>query len=521
MKLAISLQDKLGVSQKVLTAIASHGWNVIAMEVETGLIYLDIEGQQTSLTDVTSALSQLPEFITCHQIDVMPSALKEQHLQALLARISEPILDIDKHGVVITANQAAVKLFGSKNRSTAILGSQINSLINLTSKDIQGQSRRSISITVKQMNFIADITSVYSEQDYQGAVIMLRETRALGRQISALQNTKPLDDGIAAIISQSAQMQQVKEQAMRFAALDLPVLLRGETGTGKELLARAIHQSSARNQQPFLAINCATLPEHLLESELFGYQAGAFTGASKAGKPGLLELAEGGTIFLDEIAEMSVYLQAKLLRFLENYQFRRVGGTQELNANVRIISATHQDLESNIEQQAFREDLYYRLNVLSIQIPPLRQRLDDLALLIPHFLKLAAQQVDLIQPSLSDDAYQQLASYQWPGNIRQLQNSLFRIVALAKSSVITQADIIQVLNEFSHTMQGNNAKRGETEHAGSDYRNCQNWQEAQDLFEHTLLSQLYPQFHSTRALAKRLGVSHNKIAMKLRQHKLS
>ena len=520
MKVAISLEDKLGVSQKVLTVIASHGWNLIAMEVETGIIYVDLEDEQQSLPDIAEALRHLDEYIACEEIDLMPSALKESHLQALLARIAEPILDIDRQGIVITANAAALKLFTEGHELTKVVGQDVYQLLNVARIDMQSKSSRSVSVTVNQQQFIADISTVYADADYQGAVIMLRETRALGRQISALQSAKPLDEGIDGILSQSSVMNDVKEQATRFAALDLPVLLRGETGTGKELLARAIHQGSSRHQQPFLAINCATLPEHLLESELFGYQAGAFTGANKGGKPGLLELAEGGTIFLDEIAEMSVYLQAKLLRFLENYQFRRVGGTQELNANVRIISATHQNLELNIQNQRFREDLYYRLNVLSIVIPPLRERIDDLSLLIPHFLKLAAKQVALTKPVLTEGGYKLLASYQWPGNIRQLQNSLFRLVALAKSDVIDSEDIALVFNELSEARPIDETGESATGPSSSDYSQCANWHEAQTLFERALLSQLLPKYKTTRALAKRLGVSHNKVAMKLRQHQL-
>ncbi len=516
MKVAIRLEDQIGVSQKVLTVIASNGWNLVSMEVETGIIYMHLEGVKQTLSQISQALTTISEFLGCDEIDAMPSTLKETHLQALLARIAEPILDIDKTGIVISANESTLKLFGSQK----VVGNRLKSLLNITQQEYQRKSGCSISVNVNHQSYIADVSPVYNEGDYQGAVIMLRETKALGRQLAALQNAKPVEDGIESILSQSTAMSAIKDQASRFAQLDLPVLLRGETGTGKELLARAIHQGSNRSQQPFLAINCATLPEHLLESELFGYQAGAFTGASKGGKPGLLELAEGGTVFLDEIAEMSVYLQAKLLRFLENYQFRRVGGTQELNANVRIISATHQDLERNIVEQQFREDLYYRLNVLSISIPALRERIDDLAILIPHFLELAAKQVNLPVPTITHSGYQELAAYPWPGNIRQLQNSLFRLVALANSNVLTETDIKQVLKEFGQS-NAQSANVNQLEVSKVEYRDCENWQAAQNKFEQLLLEQLLPEFPTTRSLAKRLGVSHNKIAMKLRKHDLN
>lgn len=519
MKVEISLEDQLGVSQKVLTVLANYKWNLLAMEVQTGKVFLHLEEGSCSLSLITQALSTIEAFIDCVEIDALPNELKESHLQALLARITTPILDIDAQGQVITVNEASQALFTEKE----LVGVNVDSLLNISRRDYQNPLGVSVTVNINNQSYIADITSIFSNNDYRGAVVMLRETRTLGRELSALRKGEQFGDGIQAILSQSKAMAEVKEQALRFAQLDLPVLLRGETGTGKELLARAIHESSARAQHPFLAINCAALPEHLLESELFGYQAGAFTGAQKGGKPGLFELSDGGTVFLDEIAEMSVYLQAKLLRFLENYQYRRVGGTQELSANVRIISATHQDLVSSITQKVFREDLYYRLNVLSITIAPLRERLSDLKILIPHFVALAAKQVALEPPIISDSGYQKLADYHWPGNVRQLQNGLFRLVALAQSNVITEKEIEQVLAESGQGLPQSNILTNNSAVGTklTDYSECETWQEAQATFELELLTQLLPLYPTTRALAKRLGVSHNKIAMKLRQHQLS
>jgi len=313
----------------------------------------------------------------------------------------------------------------------------------------------------------------------------------------------------------------LKEQSERFSKLDLPVLIGGETGTGKELIARVLHQSSSRAKAPFLAINCAALPEHLLESELFGYSAGAFTGAKKSGKPGLIELAEGGSIFLDEIAEMSTYLQAKLLRFLQDFSYRRVGGTKELHANIRIISASHQNLGKLITEKLFREDLYYRLNVLSLDLPPLRDRTEDIILLATHFIDNAAKQVEQSNqgvsktPKLSEQALLLLQAYRWPGNIRQLQNVLFSVVALNTTSVIEAQAVEQALAKFSQ----------EINHSQSDISiektiplTVKDWSSAQADFEEKLLLQLYPLFPTTRKLAERLKVSHNKVAMKLRKY---
>ena len=206
------------------------------------------------------------------------------------------------------------------------------------------------------------------------------------------------DGGFDAILGDSAAMGALKARAARVAAVDAPLLLLGETGTGKELLAHACHRASARADKPFLALNCAALPESLAESELFGYAAGAFSGARRDGKPGLLELADRGTVFLDEIGEMSLYLQAKLLRFLNDGSFRRVGSERESRVNVRVISATHRDLAAMIGQGEFREDLFYRLNVLNLHMPPLRERGDDVRLLARHFVERASAQAPAVLP---------------------------------------------------------------------------------------------------------------------------
>ena len=335
----------------------------------------------------------------------------------------------------------------------------------------------------------------------------------LGRQISLMQSHQ--DHSFDSIIGESKSISLIKAQSKRFAELDLPVLISGETGTGKELIARALHQASSRSKAPFLAINCSALPEHLLESELFGYAGGAFTGAQKGGKPGLIELAEGGCLFLDEIAEMSPYLQAKLLRFLQDLTYRRVGGTKELLANIRIVSASHQDLAKLISQKTFREDLYYRLNVLSIDLPPLRDRMADMSLLANLFIENAAKQVsnsqqtDIAKPKLTSQALSLLQDFAWPGNIRQLQNVLFSAVALSNGGDICVEDLLQVLNKHA----GNQQLANDT-----GIQTIKDWSSAQAEFEAKLLAQLHPLFPTTRKLAERLNVSHNKIAMKLREH---
>jgi len=232
-----------------------------------------------------------------------------------------------------------------------------------------------------------------------------------------------------AIVGTSAGMQEVFKKIAAVAASDANVLLVGESGTGKELLARAVHHNGARAQGPFEAINCGSIPETLLESELYGHEKGAFTGAVRR-KPGKFEVASGGTAFLDEIAEMPLLSQVKLLRFLEDRRFERVGGTENVQVDVRIVAATNRNLEERVREGRFREDLYFRLNVVKIEIPPLRERREDIPLLVAHALDLARG------PGVTEETLEILKAHSWPGNVRELRNAIERGVVLAHGAPV-------------------------------------------------------------------------------------
>src|SRR2546428_5870849 len=225
------------------------------------------------------------------------------------------------------------------------------------------------------------------------------------------------------IVGTSGAMRQVHQQVAQVAGTNTTVLLRGESGTGKELIAHAIHYNSSRAKKPFIKVSCAALPHDLIESELFGYEKGAFTGA-QATKKGRFELADGGTMFLDEIGELNLATQVKLLRVLQEKEFERLGGTETVKVDVRLIAATNRDLEKAIAERQFREDLYYRLDVFSIFVPPLRDRKPDIMLLADHFLAKYARTHKKIIRRISTPAIDMLMSYHWPGNVRELENTL-------------------------------------------------------------------------------------------------
>ena len=242
------------------------------------------------------------------------------------------------------------------------------------------------------------------------------------------------------IISKSSKMQRLIELIKVVGKSNATVLITGESGTGKELVARAIHSQSHRHSKPFIAVSCAALPESLLESELFGHEKGSFTGAY-AQKKGKFESANGGTLFMDEVGEMSANIQVHLLRVLEEKEFARVGGNEPIRVDVRVISATNKDLRKAIEKQEFREDLYYRLNVVNIELPPLRERKEDIPLLAEHFLHKFASENGKDVTGFSPDATEFLLDYDWPGNVRELENAIERAAILAKDSLITVADL--------------------------------------------------------------------------------
>jgi DNA-binding NtrC family response regulator len=241
--------------------------------------------------------------------------------------------------------------------------------------------------------------------------------------------------GAPRIVGEDPKLRAVSQQLQRASTTDATVLLEGESGTGKELFARALHVLSPRADGPFVAINCAAIPDTLLESELFGHEKGAFTGAATR-KPGRFELAHRGTLFLDEIGELPLALQAKILRALENKQFERVGGTQSLHVDTRVVAATNRNLKARVAERQFREDLYFRLSVFPIQIPPLRERPGDIGMLAHHFVERFARDLNKSSVTLSPAAIDALQTYPWPGNVRELQNCIERAVILCDEGAI-------------------------------------------------------------------------------------
>jgi DNA-binding NtrC family response regulator len=284
------------------------------------------------------------------------------------------------------------------------------------------------------------LTKPFELEDLRAVVRRALEKRALQREVSYLRDELARHEGFDELVGRSAPMRRVFEAIRQVAGNTATILVAGESGTGKELVARAIHHQGPRREGPFVAVNCGALPPELMESELFGHERGAFTGAH-ARKPGRFEIAHTGTLFLDEVATLRLDLQPKLLRAIQEREIQRVGGTRAIKVDVRFIAATNVDLRRAVVDGRFREDLFYRLNVIPVIVPPLRERREDIPLLAEHFLQKYARQFGKPVSAVSPGAMELLQQYHWPGNVRELENIIERSVALATEKVIQLADI--------------------------------------------------------------------------------
>ncbi|MGG1253711.1 sigma 54-interacting transcriptional regulator [Brevibacillus agri] len=384
-------------------------------------------------------------------------------LSTLMDTMSEAITIVDSNNIVQYWNRAAETIYEIDRAQ--VLGTSLDEhfaseSIRLLDALRQGTSvQRVYHIPRPDSHVLINAAPIRQGGQIIGAISIEQDITELVRLNEELAHTTAhlhnlqqemsrfhaADDPFYAIKGHSAPIQSAISSAKKVAQTDATVLIYGESGVGKELFAKAIHQASRRREKPFVAINCGAIPAALFESELFGYQGGAFTGAEKKGKPGKLELAHGGTLFLDEIGELPLELQVKLLRALQERQFYRVGGTEPITVNTRIIAATNRQLEQMVADGRFREDLYYRLNVFSLEIPPLRARREDLPELVQIFIHEYSVAHEQAVPRIPSEVMQALYDYSWPGNIRQLRNVIERLSILQENGVISPEHLPSVI----------------------------------------------------------------------------
>lgn len=439
-----------------LTPALEHG------EVKIGLKYR--RGETTTVVNITplhnggkivGAIAIFQDLTELEQVARELETVKalNRTLDTVLNIIYDGIVVVDEHGRITLANRAWNDFLNVS--PDAVIGKHVTEVMEETRLHIvarTGVPETSDVMNIQGKPLIVSRLPVIKEGEVVGAVgkavfPQLAEVKELAEKLrfledkvtyyqEVLEKTKTAQDIMKDMIAESPAMKKIKQEIVMVAGSASTVLLTGESGTGKEVVAHAIHLCSDRCDGPFVKVNCAAIPENLLEAEIFGYEAGAFTGALKSGKPGRFELANGGTIFLDEIGDMSFPLQAKLLRVLQEREFERVGGTKNIKVNVRILAATNKDLNRAITEGNFREDLYYRLNVINLHLPPLRERPEDIEPLIIFFTNKYDSILKAGIQGISTEALEILLNYAWPGNIRELENVIERAVNYARPGLI-------------------------------------------------------------------------------------
>ncbi|GGB42447.1 TyrR family transcriptional regulator [Oceanisphaera marina] len=509
MRLKVTCEDRLGLTRELLDILVEHQIDLRGIEIDiSGIIYVNFPTLDfAALQHLLPAIRRIPGIFDVKTIACMPSEQEHNATRALLKVLPDAVVAIDMLGKITLANDAACSLLNQSAQQ--LLQQYLGPLLKgvHVSRWLEQASPQPLNekVTLAGEPYLADFLPIWlteesGEQSLAGAVVVLKSAYRIGQHFKAMRSR---DTGyFDGLIAHSPAMEKLLNEARRLATLDAPLLIQGETGTGKELLARACHHASLRGEGPFILLNCAAIPDDAAEHELFGYAAGAF-GNNMQGKRGVLDQANGGTLLLDEIGEMSALMQLKLLRVLQDGVFRRLGDEQEVTVDIRVICTTQQDLASLVQGGQFRQDLFYRLNVLNLHIPPLRERQKDILPLAQHFCTRFAAELERPRPRLADNLSEYLQHYPWPGNVRQLRHSLYRAISLLEGDELTLGQL--ALPEQS-SLQGLDAL-------------CDgSLDDAVKGFERLLLERLYPQFPSTRQLARRLSISHTAIANKLKDY---
>lgn len=381
----------------------------------------------------------------------------DSNLIPIMELCEQPVLLTNAHGVILQYNQLAANLLKICDITSSSLWQIFPSAV--VKRIMEGNDLFEKSVTIANMATKISTRAIFVDGQITGFFIRISD------DLKELSKENRYFEGI---IGTSPAIMEVQRMIRRIANSPSPVLITGETGTGKELIARAIHEQSHRNKYPFVAINCSSIPESLFESELFGYEEGSFTGAKKGGKPGKIEMAQGGTLFLDEIGEMPLFAQPKLLRILQEYELERVGSNKKIHLDIRIIAATNRDLNDMVAEKKFRSDLFYRINVINLKLPSLRTRRDDIIPIAENYIRKLKLKMNTPLTSISPEAAEILLNFDWPGNVRQLQNIIEYAANLCETDTLMPSDFPEVMRTCSETavypsLDGNPAASGSSD----------------------------------------------------------
>ncbi len=511
--------DRIGIVFDITRLMTVKGLNIVAMEVEQEegkariSIEIEEENRAPDIPVLLTLFKGLPGVEEVKEIEALPQELRERWFRTLFDGVSEGIISVNRRGMINTINSVAAVILGQQyenviGRHITEIGTTDSVLVECLKKRIPIRRRRSVVTSEGRVEFYASgkpITDASGK--FVGAVLLMKDLKEVKEMVEAVET--PIQVTFDDFIGESAVIRNLISFARKIAATDAIASIRGQSGTGKELFAGAIHFESGR-PGPFVPINCAAMPESLLESELFGYAEGAFTGARKKGKPGLFEVAMNGTIFLDEIGDMPPGPQAKILRVLQEGLVRRIGGSEEVPVNARIVTATNKNLEKMVRQKTFREDLYYRINVLPIHIPPLKERGDDIRLLVNHFLHQFNSKLGKRDQTLNPDAVAKLLSHDWPGNVRELKNVVERAAILSDSDEIGVSSIL--FSYETNTNPRNVAGLLQRGRADGDLKTIVGE------YEKEIIRGALEKESSLRKAAKTLGVSHTTLQNKVKKY---
>ncbi|WDP90859.1 MAG: sigma 54-interacting transcriptional regulator [Desulfobacter sp.] len=519
LKLRLRYKDRIGIVADVSQIVAASGLNIVFMEVvrkdDTAVVFMEIEGRllQDELDTVIEGLKGTANFQEVNLIDTLPQEEREDRFRVVLDNISDGVISIDREGRITTINKVAAQVYNLS--PDQVIGRNIRD-IDLPQyailESLEGQSLKNVKQNlITSQGRYQYISTCRPLRDSSGMIVGAVEIAKDMHEIKKMAKSfsEPAQIGFSDIIGKNSVIKAAITFAQKVAVTGAPIAIRGASGTGKELFARAIHTASRRSGS-FVPINCAALPDPLLESELFGYESGTFTGGKKEGKAGLFETAREGTVFLDEIADMSLASQAKLLRLIQEGAVRRVGGSKEIPINARIITATNKNLEQRVEDKKFRKDLYYRISVLPIHIPPLSQRLDDIPLLVEHFLFTLTSRLEKQMPGLTASAYDKLKQHLWPGNIRELKNVVERAAILSEGRSI-DVDSILFSHEMPHSAIPMNHSPALTQSSLKS--------QVGELEKKIIVSALKTH-HTIRQAARVLQISHPALLNKMKKYKI-
>ncbi len=416
-----------------------------------GLICFDDEQKQRLVQDLSFYqlfILQIAEFISAKAYEHQENE-RNQQINDLLLQV---INSVDKGVIVLNQQNQITQINNSALKQLQVESSCINEkiVIQATGDSLLGAEEYKVTLGKKTFNLMGELLSASPGLDVDHKIFIFNEIKNVKSGIYGLTNVSK-SVNLDHIVGKSETIQQLKSKITKVANSNSTVLITGESGTGKELIARAIHSESNRSEQPFIAINCGAIPDTLLESELFGYVKGAFTGADPRGKIGKFELANKGVIFLDEIGDMPIYLQVKLLRVLQERKLVRIGSNQLISFDVRVITATNKDLKKLIQENEFREDLYYRLNVIPLEVPPLRQRIDDIEFLVMSTMEKYCGLFKKEIQAIDKQTMEILLGYPWPGNVRELENTIEFMINMADDlGILTQETLPRNVREYKN-----------------------------------------------------------------------